>query len=113
MTNRTSSGRYWRVAQVLKASSSQDALGMRADNWVDGHTFRCELRNQSTTETPYADGVVVRRSFEIYARYKSVKNAGVSEVDRIEVDGRLLRIQSITNLGNDFIEAQIVAEEIN
>ncbi len=113
MTTRTSSGRYWRVAQVLKAATSQDALGMRADNWVDGNTFRCELRPQSVVETPYADGIVVRRSFEIYARYKSVQNAGISEVDRIEVDGRLLRIQSIQNLGNDFIEAQIVAEEIN
>ena len=38
---------------------------------------------------------------------------GISEVDRIIVDGRTLRIQSIINRENDYKEAVILAEEIN
>jgi head-tail adaptor len=110
---RTGSGRYWRTAQVLRASTSQDALGMRTDNWTSGPTFRCELRNASTTETPYADGVVVRRSWEVYARWNSILNASITEIDRLVVDGRTLRIGGIVNLGNEFYEGQILAEEIN
>jgi head-tail adaptor len=107
------SGRYWRKARALKASTSQDAMGMRTDNWVNGEHFRCELRNNSTVEMSYADGVIVRRTFEILMRWQTLVALAISEVDRITIDGMTLRIQSITNVAQGFMEASIIAEEVS
>lgn len=107
------SGRYWRKARALKASTSQDSMGMRSDVWIPGDWFRCELRNNSTVEMPYADGVIVRRTFEILMRWQTLVALAISEVDRITIDGMTLRIQSITNVSQGFMEASIIAEEIS
>ena len=109
----TTSGKYWKKARALKASTTQDAMGMRTDNWVAGEYFRCELRNNSTIEMPYADGVIVRRTFEILMRWQTLKNLAISEVDRITVDGMTLRIQSITNVAMNSMQASIIAEDVS
>ena len=110
---RTAHGRFWRRAQASLASTRRDALGLREPAFDPGAFFRCELMPMSVIEQPYADGVIVKRSFEVRCRWQTVEMLGISEVDRIIVDGRTLRIQSIINRDNDYMEAQILAEEIN
>lgn len=108
-----SAGRLLFKANRLAASTAQDALGMRTDVWTVGASFRCDMRNDSTSEAPYADGVAVRRTIEIRARWQAVQNSGLTEVDRIQVGGRTLRIQSIRNLDEADRVAVIQCEEIN
>jgi len=110
---RTAHGRFWRRAQASLASVRRDALGLREPAFTAGAYFRCELMPMSVIEQPYADGVIVKRTFEVRCRWQTVEMLGITEVDRIIVDGRTLRIQSIINRENDFKEAQILAEEIN
>lgn len=110
---RTAHGRYWRRAQASLASVRRDALGLREPAFTAGAFFRCELMPMSVIEQPYADGVIVKRSFEVRCRWQTLEMLGISEVDRIIVDGRTLRIQSIINRENDYKEAVILAEEIN
>jgi len=100
-------------ATRLAASQSQDALGMRTDVWDAAGTFRCDLRNDSTTEQQYADGVAVRRTCEVRARWQAVQGVGLTEVDRLDVRGRILRVQSIRNLDAADRVAVILCEEID
>lgn len=102
----------WKATR-LQASTTQDALGMRANSWTEAGTFRCDLRNDSTTEQQYADGVAVIRSCELRARWQAVQNVGLTEVDRLTVRGRYLRVQSIRNLDEADRVAVISCQEID
>lgn len=100
-------------ATRLSASNSRDQIGLRSDTWNSGGTFRCDLRNDSTTESQMADGIAVRRSYEIRARWLAVQKVGLTEVDRLQVRGKTLRINSIRNLAESDMVAVISCEEID
>jgi head-tail adaptor len=100
------------TATMLAASTSQDTLGLRSDTFTTGGTFRCDMRNQSAQEQAYADGVAVRRTWELRARWQRIENLGLTEVDRISVDGRTLKITSIINLDGADRVAVIQCEEV-
>lgn len=100
-------------ATRLIASNSRDQIGLRTDTWTTGKSFRCDLRNDSSNEQTLSDGIVVRRAYEVRARWQAVANAGLTEVDRLSVGGRTLRITAIRNLGEKDRVAVISAEEID
>jgi head-tail adaptor len=100
-------------ATRLIASSSRDQIGLRADTWNTGASFRCDLRNDSSNEQTLADGIAVRRAYEVRARWRAVQNAGLTEVDRLSIDGRVLRITAIRDMGEKHRVAIISAEEID
>ena len=85
-----SAGRLRSTATMMQASTAQDALGLRTNTFTAAGTFPCDVRNNSAQEQQYADGVAVRRQFELRARWQRVDNLGLTEVDRIDVDGRTL-----------------------
>jgi len=91
-------GRLRFVATRMTAATAQDALGGRDDVYTAGSSFRCDLRDQGASETAYADGVAVIRNFEVRARWNTVENVGLTEIDRLSVRGKTLRIEAITNL---------------
>ena len=88
---------HWSATRLI-ASASRDALGMRTDSWTNGITFPVSMRQVTAAETQYADGVAVRRNCEVRARWPALVAAGVTEVDRLLVDGLTLRITSIIDL---------------
>ena len=100
-------------ATRLIASSSRDQIGLRSDIWTTGESFRCDLRNDSSNEQTLADGIAVRRAYEIRARWKAVENSGLTEVDRLSVNGRVLRITAIRDMAEKHRVAIISAEEID
>lgn len=102
----------WKATR-LRASTAQDALGMRTDVWTNAGTFRCDLRNDSTSEQPYADGVAVVRACELRARWDAVQGVGLTELDRVSVRGRTLRVESIRNLDERDRVAVISCREID
>lgn len=93
-----SAGRLKWLATVQTPSASQDALGMRVETWTDGAQFRADLRNESGNESSFADGVAVVKSYEVRARWQAVQGAGLTEVDRLSIRGKTLRINAIRNL---------------
>lgn len=95
------------------ASTTLDALGNRTDTWTAGATFRCDIREDSAQEQSYADGVAVVRSVELRARWQAVQNAGLTEIDRVTVRNRLLRVNSIRNLDEADRVAVIQCTEVN
>lgn len=95
------------------ASTTLDTLGNRTDTWTAGATFRCDIREDSAQEQSYADGVAVVRSVELRARWQSVQNAGLTEIDRVTVRNRLLRVNSIRNLDEADRVAVIQCTEVN
>lgn len=103
--------KYTATRQV--ASTSQDTLGLRSDTFTPGATFRCDLRPLSASEQAYADGVTVRRTWEVRARWQRIENIGLGEVDRLTIDGRTLRITSILDLDGAERVAVIQCEEVS
>ena len=102
----------WKATR-LAASTAQDALGLRSDTFSSAQTFRCDLRPTGSSESPYADGVAVRRNFEIRARWPRIDSIGLAEIDRISVDNRTLRIHTITDLDGAGRVAVIQCEEVS
>lgn len=102
----------WKALR-LQASTVQDVLGLRTDAWTAAGYFRCDLRNQSASEQSYADGVTVRRQWEIRARWPQIAGIGLTELDRVSVDGRTLKVQSIINLDGADRVAVIDCEEVS
>lgn len=100
-------------ATRLAASTTQDSLGLRSPTFTAGDFFYCDLRNSSAQEQQYADGVAVRRQFELRARWNAVANVGLTELDRVSVNGRTLAVQSIIDLDNAGRVAVIQCEEVN
>lgn len=86
---------------------------MRASTWTDIGTFRCDMREQSAAEQGYADGVAVVRQVEILSRWQSIANLGLSELHRLTVRGRTLRIVSIQNVDEADRRAVIQCVEVN
>jgi head-tail adaptor len=101
------------IATRLTPSTSRDSLGMRLDSWVSSGTFRADLREQSASEQSYADGVAVVRSCEVRARWSAVQGIGLTEVDRLSVRGRTLKVNSIQNLDEADRVAVISCTEVN
>lgn len=108
-----SGGRLKRTATASQPSSTLDAIGMRTTTWTDIGTFRCDMREDSATEQGYADGVAVVRNVEIRARWQAVENINLSEVCRLTVRGRSLKINSIQNLDEADRVAVIQCTEVN
>jgi len=108
-----SGGRLRWSALVQEPSTTLDALGMRTATWNDGATFRCDMREDSATEQGYADGVAVVRTVEVRARWTAVQNANLTEVCRLVVRGRTLKINSIRNLDEADRVAVIDCTEVN
>lgn len=100
-------------ATASQPSSTLDAIGMRTTTWTDIGTFRCDVREQSANEQSYADGVAVVRNVELRARWQQIQNIGLSEVCRISVRGRSLKINSIQNLDEADRHAIIQCTEVN
>ena len=107
-----SAGRLRFVGQRYTPSTTQDALGMRTDVWTARQTFRCDLRNDSAQEQQYADGVAVIRSCEVRMRWNTAQSISLSELDRIAVRGKTLRIRSIINLDEQDAVAVIECEAV-
>jgi head-tail adaptor len=101
------------TATATEPSTTLDQIGMRGTTWSDLGTFRCDMREDSATEQSYADGVAVVRNLEIRARWQAVQNIGLTELCRITVRGRLLRINSIQNLDEADRVAVIQCTEVN
>ena len=91
-----SAGRLRFLATIETPSVSQDALGMRPDAWTTGNTFRADLRSDNGAESQYADGVAVTRTYEVRARWQAI--TGLTEIDRLQIRGHTLKINSIRNL---------------
>jgi len=108
-----SGGRLKRTATRRIASTSRDALGIRTDTWTNGLTFRVDLREQSASEQGYADGVAVVRSVELRCRWPDIARVGLTEVDRVLVRGRTLRVNTIRNLDEADMVAVIDCTEVN
>jgi len=100
-------------ALVQTPSATLDSLGMRTATWTDGSRFRCDIRETSATEQGYADGVAVVRSIEVRARWQAVQNAALTEVCRIVVRGRILKVNAIRNLDEADRVAVIDCTEVN
>lgn len=96
----------------LAAPTGQDAVGMRNTTFTQSGFFWGGFRATSVSEQAYADGVVVRRICEIRARWADVQQSGLTEVDRVLVNGRTLKVTAIENLDEADRVAVISAEEI-
>ena len=107
-----SAGRLRHIATRLSPSASRDALGQRVDAFTAAGQFRADLRSDSADEREYADGVAVVRSWEVRARWNTVRAIGLSETDRISIRGRTLRVRSIGNLDERDRVAVIDCEEV-
>lgn len=93
-----SGGRLMHTATRLEPNGTNDALGMRSGTFSAAGTFRCDMRTDSSVEQQYADGVATVRGVEIRTRWPNIARVGLTELDRLEVRGRTLRINGIRNL---------------
>jgi head-tail adaptor len=93
-----SGGRLRWSASVLRAATTLDALGRRTNTFTEQGTMRVDLRESGSSEQPYADGVAVVANWEIRTRWPNIARLGVTELDRLTVRGRTLRINGIRNL---------------
>lgn len=107
-----SGGRLLRVASVLKASTSVDNIGRRVNTYTDGGTVRADIREGSAQESVYADGVAVVGNWEVRLRWPNVARVGLTELDRLVVRGKTLRINSIINLDEKDRVAVISCSEV-
>lgn len=101
------------TATASSPSTSLDALGMRTTTWTALGTFRCDMREQSASEQGYADGVAVVRTVEVRARWAAIQQVGLTEVHRLAVRNRTLRINAIQNLDDADRVAVITCTEVN
>lgn len=84
-------------ASVLRASTTDD-LGLRSTTYSAVGTVNVDLRDQSAVEQQYADGVAVIRQYEVRVRWPNIARVALTEVDRLLVRGKTLRINAIRNL---------------
>ena len=101
------------TATASTPSTTVDGLGMRSTTWNTLGTFRCDMREQSANEQGYADGIAVVRSVEIRARWAAIQQIGLTEVCRLAVRNRTLRINAIQNLDEADRVAVITCTEVN
>ena len=93
-----SGGRLRWNATLLKAATTVDSLGRRTNTFTQSGSFRCDIRENTPTEQSYADGVAVTVSYEVRVRWPNVARLDITELDRIEVRGKTLRINGVQNL---------------
>ena len=108
-----SAGNLKWTAQATAPAASIDTIGMRTTTWTAIGSFPCDMREDSANEQSYADGVAVIRNVEIRARWQKVQNIGLTELCRLTVRGRTLRINSIRNLEEADRVAVIQCTEVN
>jgi len=101
------------TATATQPTAAVDGIGMRGTTWTTLGTFRCDMREDSAQEQPYADGIAVVRNVEVRARWQAVQGIGLTELCRLTVRGRTLRINSIRNLYESDREAVIQCTEVN
>jgi len=94
------------IAAEQHARRHRDAHDHVERHWRD-------MREDSSGEQSYADGVAVIRNVEIRARWQAVQNIGLTELCRLTVRGRTLRINSIRNLDESDRVAVIQCTEVN
>lgn len=93
-----SGGRLMHVATRLTPNGVTDALGMRSGTFTASGTFRCDMRTDAATEQQYADGVAIVKNVEIRTRWPNIARVSLTELDRLQVRGRTLKINGIRDL---------------
>ena len=93
-----SGGRLMHTAVRWTPNATIDSLGMRSGVWEEGGTFRCDMRTDAATEQQYADGVAIVKNIEVRTRWPNVARVGLTELDRLVVRGRTLKINGIRDL---------------
>ena len=93
-----SGGRLMHTATRLTPNGATDSLGMRSGTFDPAGTFRCDMRTDAATEQQYADGVAIVKNIEVRTRWPNVARVGLTELDRLVVRGRTLKINGIRNL---------------
>jgi head-tail adaptor len=93
-----SGGRLRWVATVQRASAAVDALGRRTSTFTDVGTVRVDMRENGSAEQTYADGVAVVARWEIRMRWPNIARLAITELDRLVVRGKTMRITSSINL---------------
>jgi head-tail adaptor len=101
------------TATATEPSTSLDDIGMRLTTWSTLGTFRCDLREDGAAEQSYADGVAVVRNVEVRARWQAIQQIGLTELCRLTVRSRTLRINTIRNLNEADRVAVIQCTEVN
>ena len=93
-----SGGRLRFAATVYRAATTTDVLGRRTSTFTDVGDMRVDMREAGSSEVNYADGVAVVANYELRARWPNISRLTVTELDRLSVRGRTLRINGIRNL---------------
>lgn len=86
----------WRV-NVLRASTTLDALGRRSTTYVNQGTITCDARENPPVETSMGAGVANVSTFELRTRWPNIARLSVTTADRLLFRGRTLRIDGIRN----------------
>lgn len=100
-------------ARVMRQDATRDELGRLADTWSGAGQFRCELRDLGGAEQTWGHGASVVRRFELRARWGTLSAIGVTERDRVIVDDRLLRIDSITDQFGRHVVGVLTCSEVS
>lgn len=107
-----SAGRL-RFTATIKRENNTDELGKKAKSFnTTVGTFRCDLRDLSSIEANYGEGVASIKSYEAHARYQAIESLGLLETDRLIIDGMTFNILGIRNEGNRDRLATITIEEV-
>ena len=107
-----SAGRL-RFRATIKRCSTKDNTGLRdkAFSTTVGY-FRCDMLDQGGSEQEYAGGISEARNWELHCRWGAIDAEGLLPSDRLEVDGKILNIISISNEYNRDRLATIICSEV-
>lgn len=95
-----SAGRL-RFKATIKRESATDNVGKKNKTFgTTVGTFRCDLRDISSSEGEISLGVASVRSYECHARWGAIEEEGLLETDRLVIDNMTFRINGIRNEGN-------------
>lgn len=108
-----SGGRLRWKARVNRATTSTDNMGRRQNTYTTAGYVRVDLREAGSAEQVYADGVAVVGQWEVRCRWQDVGRLTITELDRLTVRNKLLRIESIVNLDERDRVAVISCREVN
>jgi hypothetical protein len=92
-----SAGRL-RFTATIKRSSVLGDLGLRNKAFATTvGTFRCDMQDAGGGEIMYAGGISESRNWTLSARWQALEDEGLLASDRLEIDGKILNIISISN----------------
>jgi hypothetical protein len=100
---------------TVKRELSFDNLGRRDGDFnTTVGSFRCSIEDRGAQEVEWGDGTAVARTFEVRARWDSIKAHSLTETDRLVITpgNFTLRISGISNVGLADREAVIECMEI-